>query len=165
MHKHSVYVEQLWLPFVLSDNRSALPGLLMQSPYIAKELSRFKICRSLTSASRRLVSPPNKTVMLSGASLIFLRTVFSWVILSWACPLQLSKCDVIRHSSWPEKLTWVRQTHARVNTAHTKYARAQRWYRWVQSYVHFTIFTKFSHYSRFRGRSSAHLQYTTNHRP
>lgn len=60
-----------------------------------------------TSASLRLVSPPNKTVTSSGALVIALITSDSCLIRSAAKALQLSKCDVIRENFWPLNSTWV----------------------------------------------------------
>ena len=64
-----------------------------------------ELTSSLTSWSLRFVSPANITVADPGASCIFSKTIFNWFIRSLACPLVLSKWEVIRPSSFPDTLT------------------------------------------------------------
>lgn len=76
----------------------------------------------LTSVSLRFVSPPNRTVTSSGASLILCITTRSCFMRSSAWPLQLSRWDVIRQNFWPLKSTWfqrVRQKKKKSNLLST----------------------------------------------
>lgn len=77
--------------------------------------------KRLTSVSLRFVSPPNRTVTSSGASLILCITTRSCFMRSSAWPLQLSRWDVIRQNFWPLKSTWFqREKNKNSNLPSTK---------------------------------------------